>query len=578
MIQALARRSVGAVLAALLVVLAFAGVSSAAPGVIGKVTAIDVDGNQRIDSETILGAVPIKVGDDLTEDAINRAFTAIDALGWFSDLGANTEPYLGGVKLIFMVREFPNLRSVSIAGNQLIGTEELLGLMGSKVNTQVNAATVRKDIQAIGKYYQDKGYWVSIEPTLSDAGDLTIHIVEWTVAEVRVSGNEKTKTKVIQRTIETKPGEHINVNKINNDRRRIYMLGAFENVEAKVEPIQGKHEYSVEFVVTERKTGTANLGVAYSSADGFIGYVEIGDQNFLGNLQRVNVKAEFGGGKSNYQFGFFEPWVGSGKTSMGFNVYSRATEQKLTLEPTAELGQSSEDPSSGEQVKYTQRRKGADFTIGRTLSLNTKAFLKLKLENTINTAADPAFEDQVPEDGITRSLTLSAVNDMRDDLWNPSSGHRLSGSLEYAGGILGGDNNFTKIEAEGSKYVQVADGHILAARLAAGYGFGDLPEQEKFKLGGAGTIRGYKYGDFHGDRMGVLNAEYRFRIVKNLQGVVFCDIGQAWEQGSSFEIGDTKVGYGAGIRVMIPNFGLLRLDYGIGENGGQTYFSFGQSF
>ncbi len=136
---------------------------------------------------------------------------------------------------------------------------------------------------------------MSIEPSLSESGELILHLVEWTVSEVKFAGgNQKTKPKVIQRCIETKPGDYINVNKINEDRRRIYMLGAFENVEAKVEPVPGKYEYVVTYVLTERKTGIANLALTYSSQDKLMGYMELGDENFLGNAQTVNIKAEFG--------------------------------------------------------------------------------------------------------------------------------------------------------------------------------------------------------------------------------------------------------------------------------------------
>lgn len=550
---------------------------------LGVVTAIEVIGNSRIDSDFITQAVNIKVGDELTESAIRESFTAIDALGWFADLGANTVPYLGGVKLIIVVQEFPVLSKILVSGNALIPTEELLGIMGSKVGSQLNANQLRSDLEALGSHYHDKGYWVSIEPSLSESGELILHLVEWTVSEVKFAGNQKTKPKVIQRCIETKPGDYINVNKINEDRRRIYMLGAFENVEAKVEPVPGKYEYVVTYVLTERKTGIANLALTYSSQDKLMGYMELGDENFLGNAQTVNIKAEFGRTKTNYELGFYEPWVGaSGKTSIGFNVFSKTLSKKYTPSDENETSSSGqvlkleEDPTAS--IDYSQKRTGGDVTIGRTLSLNTKAFVKLKMENAVNDPEQKHPDVDFPGGGATRSLTLSAVNDTRDDLWNPATGHKLSSSLEYAGGILGGDNSFAKLRAEACQYYQVRDGHILAGRVSAGYGLDELPDDERFRLGGAETVRGYKYGDLEGDRMALANAEYRFNITKGLQGVLFCDAGQAWNTDGSLDVGSTKVGYGAGVRIMVPVLGMIRVDYGIGEKGGQAYFSFGQTF
>jgi outer membrane protein insertion porin family len=545
--------------------------SSAALGVsaetLGRVTAIEVQGNVRIDSDTIINKMTIKIGDQLVEKAVEESFAAIDSMGWFADLGANTVPYLGGVKLIVLVREFPVISRVAISGNKLIPSEELLGLMATKADSQLNSNQLRSDLEAMGNRYQEKGYWASIEPSLSEDGELTLHLVEWTVADVKISGNEKTKPQVIWRAIQTKPGDYINVNKINEDRRKIYLLGAFENVEVTVEPVQGRYEYVIDYVLTERKTGIANLSLAYSSADGLMGFIELGDQNFLGNAQTVNVKAEFAKGKSNYELGFYEPWVGkTGKTSLGFNVFSKSSEKKFTPE------------DEGDQIKYTESRTGGDVTVGRTLSLNTRAFLKFKMDNAVTRALDSAEQENIPQGGITRSLTVSAVNDTRDDLWDPTSGHRLTGSVEYAGGVLGGDSSFTKVEGEGSAYYQVRDGHVLAGRLSSGFGIDTLPERERFRLGGAETVRGYKYGDIEGDRMAFANAEYRFKITKGLQGVVFCDAGQAWNAQDSFALEQTKIGYGVGVRVSVPVLGMIRIDYGIAEGRGQAYFSFGQTF
>ena len=152
-----ARRFCG-VLAVLVVTMLLA--SSAALGApaetLGRVTAIEVQGNVRIDSDTIINKMSIKIGDQLTEKAVEESFTAIDSLGWFADLGANTVPYLGGVKLIVLVREFPVISRITVSGNKLIPTEELLRLMTTKADSQLNSSQLRSDLEALGKHYQDK--------------------------------------------------------------------------------------------------------------------------------------------------------------------------------------------------------------------------------------------------------------------------------------------------------------------------------------------------------------------------------------------------------------------------------------
>ena len=119
---------------------------------------------------------------------------------------------------------------------------------------------------------------------------------------------------------------------------------------------------------------------------------------------------------------------------------------------------------------------------------------------------------------------------------------------------------------------------MLATRLSGGTSVDVLPDSEKFVIGGSDSLRGYDYGEFEGDRMLFMNAEYRFDVLEVLQGVIFCDVGQAWDKGESLNFSDFNVGYGVGVRVNVPVLGVVRLDYGFSKDGGQPYFSFGQTF
>ena len=112
---------------------------------------------------------------------------------------------------------------------------------------------------------------------------------------------------------------------------------------------------------------------------------------------------------------------------------------------------------------------------------------------------------------------------------------------------------------------------------------GTLPDADKFRIGGADSLRGYGYGDpdLKGDNMFFFNAEFRFPIVEKIQGVVFTDWGTAWEDGDGLDLKDLKNSFGVGVRLDTP-LGLLRLDYGLGKvddtRKGQFYFGIGQAF
>lgn len=75
----------------------------------------------------------------------------------------------------------------------------------------------------------------------------------------------------------------------------------------------------------------------------------------------------------------------------------------------------------------------------------------------------------------------------------------------------------------------------------------------------------------------IFNLEYRWEVSEGTQLVFFGDAGYAWPLFHDISWDEIKTGYGVGVRFDTP-IGPVRLDYGIGEAGGQTYFSIGQTF
>ncbi|HHV63265.1 MAG TPA: BamA/TamA family outer membrane protein [Firmicutes bacterium] len=565
-----------AVMTVMLGMIAVGQVASGAETQGSKIVAIEVQGNSNIPSETILEAVKVKVGDTLSEEKVKADMKAISDLGYFYNVSARTVPHTGGVRLVYEVVENPKLKSITFKGNKMVSTDKLDLLMSVKINDVLNVKKLNGDLERILKYYYNQGYSARIsDVSVTPEGEVTISIVEATIGAIKVEGNQKTKTKVITREISVKPGDIFDVNKIREDMRRIYNLGIFENVDVKLDLNKETDSYSVNYIVKERRTGSANLGVAWSSTEGFLGYIDVGDENFLGNHQKVNLRWEFGANKNMYEIGFYEPWLDAKRTSLGFNLYNRRTDIERSWDGEVYTYSVAGDPP--EKVKYTEIRRGGDITIGRPLNLDTRLYLTLRIDDTDLRPITEGLGWVNPASGETRSVTVAAVNDTRDNIMNPSSGSRKKLSVELAGGLLGGDYTFGKYQVDGSTYFKTRPDQVLALHLAAGFSSGELPLTEQYKVGGSESIRGYKYGRFYGDKMLYANAEYRFRITKGLQGVLFVDAGNAWVNDEAMDLNSLYTGLGVGVRIDTP-IGLLRIDYGTGREGGQTYFSFGQTF
>lgn len=75
----------------------------------------------------------------------------------------------------------------------------------------------------------------------------------------------------------------------------------------------------IEIDVLEHKTGTITLGAGYSDSDGFVGIVEVGEDNLRGTGDKIKVHWEFGGtaGYKNYSVSYLRPWIDSKGTSLG---------------------------------------------------------------------------------------------------------------------------------------------------------------------------------------------------------------------------------------------------------------------
>ncbi len=176
--------------------------------------------------------------------------------------------------------------------------------------------------------------------------------------------------------------------------------------------------------------------------------------------------------------------------------------------------------------------------------------------------------------GNTRSVILGHVTDTRDNIYNPTEGARTSLTAEFAG-WLGGDFDYNKYTFEDRHYFKVGRNHVIATRGSIGLADGSLPESALFSVGGQSTLRGYEDQQFEGKYMLSGTVEYRFPVANKVQAAVFTDFGGAWED--KFDFGDMHASVGVGVQVETP-IGPIRLDYGRGEDGGKTHFTFGGNF
>lgn len=526
---------------------------------------ITIEGNRKVTTADIYFSIDIKPGSKIDGEAIQKSVNTIYQMGYFYDVGASLRDLDGGKELIFKVVENEVVEKIEIQGNSIIPIETMLDLMDTKAGQVFRAPVLNEDIKKIGELYSERGYILS---SVTDAEVLERgRIIKLTCTEgmlesIKLEGNEITKDWVILREFSIKPGEIYSDRKVKRSLQNVFNLGYFENVSRKHEP--GITPGGVILVVElkEQKTGSAGIGGTYSASKKFVGFVEIAKSNFRGLGQKIKFKFEFGD-ETNYQLGFFEPWLNGKPLSFGVDVYKTKSTDYLY------------DNSGNIIDDYEKSVTGGSLLLGKKFSSFTSGSIRFSDESI---KIKPESLGLVG--GRYQSLLMAVSRDTRDSPVNPTGGLFDTITVDTTGGVLKGPNAFTKYMVDLRRFYSVSHKDVIALRSV--YGFidvskGTLPIYHEWGIGGAYTLRGYRLREFTGVEMLVLNAEFRHTFNRTLEGVLFYDAGDT----NSKKVGtfSLKKGYGVGLNLKTP-IGLIRLDWGKGEGDreSRTYFSMGKMY
>lgn len=571
---------------------------SAIEAQVGKtITSVDFEGIPEEVKAKLAPLIQSKPGFTVTVEGIRNDVASLGSIGVFSQIRPVFVSVPEGVKLTYQLVSNPVVKNVEFSGNTVFTSDYLKSIMQIPKDSVLNFVLVNQKLREIEDLYLKQGYMLVSIPNVQVSADGTLHIdiSEGIVEDIVIVGNEKTKNYVITRELKLKKGKPFNKFLASRSMERLYNLGYFEDVNMKLLPGKtNEHDVIIEIDVIEQKTGIVTVGAGYSDADGTVGIIELGDTNFRGTGDKVNLHWEFGGagdGK-NYTLSYTRPWINDNGDSLGASIFNRIYEYD------------DYDANGDKVAEYDKRRKGWNLTWGhvsdeyRTNYFNFESSKesyddhdgfetgevmdKYLAKNNITDYHDSDWYKAIMDNfGTTNSFTFTHVFDNRDNYFNASKGRRISFAAQWGGHGLGGDYDFYKFTAEGRFYKALGNGHILALRLMGGYIDGDVSYGNLFDLGGSDTLRGYEDDQFKGKKMYAATLEYRFPIAKKVQGVLFTDAGSTWgiDEGKiPWYTDDDSLNWsvGVGIRLQTP-IGPIRLDYGHGDRN-KFNFSFGTQF
>ncbi len=601
---------------ALLIVFAFGMAASArAQEGLPKITDIVIVGIKNFNREYVITASGLKIGDPLTQPALDEAKRKLLQTGNFGIHKSN--PNDGVIvkaeinekektaKVVMDVDENDKITGITITGSGPILPDTIISKMSTKQGNVLNLPMLQRDVEMIQKMYDEKGFQAFVSESVGiEKGTLTIPIVIGTINSVTVKGLKKTKSFVVFREMVLKKGSFYNLNQLKKDLTNLYNTDLFESIEPSfLFPSPGKVDLTLN--ITEKRTGSVELAVGYGTR-GLVGRAGVSENDFMGRGQQVSFFWETGGraNRNSFELGFTEPWLDHKHTSLSVSVFD-----KTVYRFSQRVGSIGDPNFVDENGVYFETHAGGQITISRPFAHAFRAFVGIRYDDVSVPLIPLDIEDQPAlQKGPLSTLNLRVTHNTRDfdlepaaggyEVYTGDIGHaNISPIIDFNGlptvGIFG-KLNYSRFGMDARRYFSPQGRRttpkdkrsVFALRLMFGGSTGVLPFSEQYFVGGAESLRGYNEDRFWGFNMFLASVEYRHPLAQSLTGVLFADAGDAWGgryqsvrlSGFTQHTGlSPSLGFGLGLRVVTP-IGPIRIDEGFGREGAHTHFSIGHAF
>lgn len=479
-----------------------------------------------------------------------------------------------------------HIDQVLITGVTLLPESEVRRQLKFKSGDVFSRTVLRESANAVADLYSTIGRAsADVNPRTEQSPasakvTVIVDIVEGPVVyveRINISGNVRSEDKILRREIPMVEGDMFTLQGLQRARQKLINLQYFDLVNITTTPGTDKTKIIVNVDVTEKPTGLFSVGGGYSSADSFVGTIDLSQRNFLGKGFEASLRIRAGALTQQGIISFTDPWLFDRPLSAGFDIFS--TQRIFTDYNYGSTGLSLR--ASHPFLEYWRAHLGYRISNDRITNISPNV-------------VSPALLDQAGTT-LTSMISGSITRDSRDNFQAPSRGGQTILTVDFAG--LGGDTKFLRVLASQSYFKPIWFGHILSGRLEGGWSHGlwgeDVPIFERFYLGGPNSLRGWKYrqvspidetGFAVGGTTQVLgNIEYTIPLPFGLRVAAFLDAGNVWSNDVKVNPTDIRSDVGGGIRWLSP-FGPIRLDYGIkldrrkGEDFGAFQFSVGSAF
>ena len=510
--------------------------------------------------------------------------------------------------------------ALDIVGDILGDKQKLLDALRLKTGEPYNPFNQNQDAFNLSQIYQEQGYaFVRVVPDarINDETkivDVTYRITRGEkayIGRIEIQGNRETRDFVVRREFEVRENELYNGLLLRQSQQNLNKLGYFKpGLAVNQEPTEVGNVLDMVTKLDEAQTGSFQAQLGYSEQTQLSVALSLSKGNLLGRGQTLRLRAEAGqrGVRQNYTVDFIEPHLLESDISSDSSVGYR------NLQDLTELSR-----GDYEEIRLSQ---GFGFPFFRVFRLT------FTLEG-INRNFDTQAIDSQQLRSFTPAFSYNSVNHPVF----PSDGSEIVVSASQVGGqILGGTTEFRRYRLRMQRFYALNENSTFVLMGRARFGWLEqvsdnvIPPEERFRLGGISTVRGYNFLDIGGpygrleqDLNGVkvplldengdplvdsrgdpvstkidkrtvgltdaeldelegggiterlFNVELLFPLAgDNVRGVVFYDAGQVNAERRQYELlGETepdffdlKQSVGMGIRLITP-LGVFRFEYGV---------------
>lgn len=468
---------------------------------------VEFKGNARWSTETLLKAIPLKVGDTFSDERLLEAREAIERL--------------------YHENGYPDVQVVP--------------------SRQLGAA----------------GDAFEVLCTIEEGEAVLINTI-------RTRGHPRTRRDVILREMELEPGMLYDVRKLLRSQRGLERLQFFDSVVMRLVPADppqaGERDILVE--VAEGRTGFFSFGAGVSSDHGIIGSIQLTQRNFdwrdaptswsdlwsgnayVGAGQQFRLSLMPGTIYSTYAISYDNPYWGGRNESFGWSVYHRTRNQ----------GDWDEQRTGVRLYRGLRKYKG-DPDTDVVFHVRLEAVSVILRDDDDDDDGDGVPPKDAEDEKGTHPVFGTGVTIRRDRTDRPTfptTGYEWELGTELVvphGVTLGaGGTRFWTLGSRPKGYERV-----VSLRGRVDYQLGSFPIYERLYAGGS-NFRGFAYrgaGPHQGDDpvggkyRALVSAEYRYPISPpNFYGVFFADAGTVTKDFTGF--GSPRLALGFGFRLLVP--------------------------